>query len=282
MIFSDYHVHTAFSPDSEAEMESVALKGIELGLRELAFTDHVDFDCPGDDFHTMETYKEYYPVFCKLKEKYKDKITLVLGIENGYQPQVTEKMETILQEVPFDFALMSIHSVDKRRCYSPEYQKGVTEEAATLRYLETVLQGVSRFQNYDSLAHLTFLARYLTSKNIPYTEYKEYFNEIFALLIAGGKALEVNTSGYRYGLDAPIPHWELLAAYYKAGGRLITIGSDAHVTQDITKNFATVIPGLEAIGFKEIATFRQRNLILQPINGQTVKSIAGFSRRISG
>lgn len=280
MIFSDYHVHTAFSPDSKAEMEAVALKGIELGLTELAFTDHVDFDCPTNDFPTMESYREYYPVFSSLKEKYKDKITLLLGIENGYQPQVTDKMEDILQEVPFDFVLMSIHSVDKKRCYNPEYQDSITEEAATLRYLETVLQAVSRFHNYDSLAHLTFLARYLKSKNIPYKQYKEYFQEIFALLIAGGKALEVNTSGYRYGLDAPIPHWELLKAYYKTGGRLITLGSDAHITQDIAKDFATVIPGLEAIGFKELSTYRSRNLILQPINGQTIKSIAGFSRRI--
>ncbi|MDO4541390.1 MAG: histidinol-phosphatase HisJ family protein [Bacillota bacterium] len=282
MVFSDYHVHTAFSPDSQASMEDMVLKGIELGLTEMAFTDHVDIDSPGDDFITMDSYNHYYPVFKALQAKYAERITLILGIENGYQPQVTKKMEAILNEVPFDFALMSVHTVDHKRCHDPEYQEGVTEATATIRYLETILQAVTEFRNYDSLAHLTFLARYLKSKSLSYSGYKEYFNEIFSLLIAGGKALEVNTSGYRYGLSAPIPDWELLKSYYKAGGRFITMGSDAHITTDLARDFDIVQQGLAAIGFKTISTFRCREMILQPLIGQPRKTAAGLSRRISG
>lgn len=282
MVFADYHVHTQFSPDSAVKMEDMVKRGIELGLTEMAFTDHVDFDSPGGDFHTLENYREYYPVFSRLKAQYAPKITLLLGIENGYQPHVTQEMSRILQETPLDFALMSIHAVDNRRCYNPEYQAGVTEETAIHRYLETVLQAVSEFQNYDSLAHLTFLARYLNSKSLPYKEHQDYFHEIFSLLIAGGKALEVNTSGYRYGLSAPIPDWELLEAYYKAGGRFITLGSDAHKTADLALDFAQVQKGLAAIGFKSLATFRARNMILQPLNGTPRHSNASLVKRMLG
>lgn len=282
MVFSDYHVHTTFSPDAKDSMEDMVEKGISLGLTEMAFTDHVDFDSPGGDFKTIEDYRDYYKIFSRLKAKYAHRITLLLGIENGYQPHVTGKMSKILKETPFDFALMSIHAVDNRHCYCPEYQNSVTEKTAVTRYLETILRAVTEFNNYDSLAHLTFLARYLKSKNLSYSEYKEYFNEIFSLLIAGGKALEVNTSGYRYGLKAPIPDWEILTSYYKAGGRLITMGSDAHISADLAKDFGNVQQGLATIGFKSIATFRARKMILQPINGTPLYSIANLAKRMLG
>ena len=39
---ADYHVHTAFSDDSDYPMEQVVRDAIALGLEELCFTDHVD------------------------------------------------------------------------------------------------------------------------------------------------------------------------------------------------------------------------------------------------
>ena len=44
MFKADYHVHTAFSCDSEVPMEEMIKTGINKGLTEIAFTDHVDFD----------------------------------------------------------------------------------------------------------------------------------------------------------------------------------------------------------------------------------------------
>ena len=42
MFKADYHVHTAFSCDSEVPMEEMIKTGINKGLTEIAFTDHVD------------------------------------------------------------------------------------------------------------------------------------------------------------------------------------------------------------------------------------------------
>lgn len=265
MFYTDYHVHTSFSPDSEETMETMIQQGIALGLKEIAFTDHVDFGMEKMDFYTMTDYKEYYPHFLKLKEKYASRIHLLLGIENGYQDHVTKEMKEILKDAPFDFALMSVHCVDGNSCCSTEYEN---EALAITRYLETVVTAVSDFQNFDALAHLTFLSRYLKEKNIPFAMYREFFDEIFQLLIAGNKALEVNTSGYRYGLNAPIPDWELLKAYYQAGGRLITLGSDAHKKEQLALCFQTVTQGLEAIGFTHLCSFRRRQRFLRPINKQ--------------
>lgn len=39
----DYHVHTAFSDDSDYAMEQVIRDAIAMGLDEICFTDHVDY-----------------------------------------------------------------------------------------------------------------------------------------------------------------------------------------------------------------------------------------------
>ena len=41
-IKSDYHMHTSFSGDSTAPMEQMILKGIELGLNSICFTEHMN------------------------------------------------------------------------------------------------------------------------------------------------------------------------------------------------------------------------------------------------
>ena len=48
MIKSDSHVHTAFSTDSQSPMESMLLRGIELGFSSVCFTDHMDYDFPSE------------------------------------------------------------------------------------------------------------------------------------------------------------------------------------------------------------------------------------------
>ena len=42
-MFCDYHTHTIFSDDSEYPMEECVKDAISLGIKEICFTDHVDY-----------------------------------------------------------------------------------------------------------------------------------------------------------------------------------------------------------------------------------------------
>ena len=46
MIHSDFHLHTSHSSDSQASMESMILKAIDLGLTKICFTEHQDYGYP--------------------------------------------------------------------------------------------------------------------------------------------------------------------------------------------------------------------------------------------
>ena len=45
-ITADFHLHSYFSGDSDTPMEQMILKGLELGLTQMCFTEHNDFDFP--------------------------------------------------------------------------------------------------------------------------------------------------------------------------------------------------------------------------------------------
>ena len=45
---TDYHVHTAFSDDSNYDMEQVIKDAVKLNIDELCFTDHVDYGIKKD------------------------------------------------------------------------------------------------------------------------------------------------------------------------------------------------------------------------------------------
>ena len=45
-MFADYHVHSHFSEDTDFPMELEIQKAIKLGMDELCFTEHSDYDVP--------------------------------------------------------------------------------------------------------------------------------------------------------------------------------------------------------------------------------------------
>jgi len=77
----DYHMHTHFSGDSEANPREHVLKAIEMNLDEICFTDHRDFDYPIDSFEL--DVENYYQEIQSLKEEFKDQIKIKWGIEMG-------------------------------------------------------------------------------------------------------------------------------------------------------------------------------------------------------
>lgn len=89
----DYHIHSNFSSDSNMSMEVVINKALELGLDEIAFTDHMDLLYPPVSYPIWDIdYEEYMREFYSVKDKYKGKIKIKLGAEVGLQPHSIEKV----------------------------------------------------------------------------------------------------------------------------------------------------------------------------------------------
>ncbi|NLP45498.1 MAG: histidinol-phosphatase HisJ family protein [Epulopiscium sp.] len=267
MFFADYHSHTYFSSDSNASMEDMIQTGINLGLKQLAFTDHVDFDYPNSDYTFEIDYNEYLKQFKQYKLKYKNKIDLIFGVEIGLQPHLQEKISDFITHYPFDFIIGSSHVVHKLDLYNGDFFQGKEQKNAYLQYFEEVLKNIHIFNDFQVYGHLDYIIRYGNYKNpvLSYEDYQNIIDEILKNLIHKGQGIELNTSGYRYGLNQFHPQTSILKSYKQLGGEIITVGSDAHYPQDLCANFKEAYEILKEIGFSYITIFKNQKPDFIPI-----------------
>ena len=85
--------------------------------------------------------------------------------------------------------------------------------------------------------------------------------EIFRALIANDCGIELNTSGGQYLL--PDRKWLIL--YRKCGGRIITLGSDAHRTEHVGRGIKEQQELLRMCGFQQFATFKDRQPVFHAL-----------------
>lgn len=107
MKIGDTHVHSLFSTDSSTEMEEMVKKAVEEGLPHICFTDHIDYDYPVEGVEFDFNMDDYFASIRKLKEKYREKILVLAGIELGMQEHLVDRYEELLKKYPFDFVIGS-------------------------------------------------------------------------------------------------------------------------------------------------------------------------------
>ncbi|NLL86495.1 MAG: histidinol-phosphatase HisJ family protein [Syntrophomonadaceae bacterium] len=257
--FADYHTHTNFSGDSQAPMELMVKRAVELGLKELVFTDHVDYEYADPLFENID-FGDYLVSVNYCKDKYRKVIKILMGVEIGYQPHVESRIEELLDKVDFDFVIYSTHMADRLDFYTGAFFEGKERDLAYNRYFENVLQSIKNPANFNVYGHLDFIVRYgnYDSKSLSYQDHAAIIDKILRDIIYGGCGIEVNTSGYRYGLGQMHPQADIIRRYYKLGGEIITIGSDAHHPRDLCADFNSAYTLLREIGFKYINAYEGR------------------------
>ncbi len=262
MIKSDFHLHTKLSSDGISEMADMIETAVDRGLENICFTEHMDYDNPFDnedgDFEvdTDAYYKRY-------KELTADetRISVGFGIELGLQPHLVEYYNEYLAKYPFDFVIGSSHAVYGQDPWDKRYYEAFeSEDAAYRTYFEGELECAELFDNYDIYGHLDYALRYGPNgdKYFSYEKYADVLDEILKNIIAKGKGIEINSSGYRKGMKGANPADSIIRRYRELGGEIITVGSDAHVTTDVAADFDRAEKALLDCGFRYYTIFRNR------------------------
>ena len=236
------------------------LEGIHDGFDTLCFTEQMDFDFPPGEYTFLVDTASYHDQFTILKEKYRGQIELLFGIELGLQPHLKDTLTAYLKSWAFDFVIGSSHVVNRQDPYYPSFYEGRTEHAAYMEYFESILSNIAAFDQMDSYGHLDYIVRYGPDKNqnYSYRQYREVLDEILKTLISRNIGLEINSSGFKYGLGHPHPTEEILRRYHELGGELLTIGSDAHKPEHLGYDFHRIPALLQACGFQYYTIFRER------------------------
>ena len=223
----DYHMHSRVSFDGHDTGLVLANAAAAAGLKEICFTDHLDYDPLGTmgcmAFDTAAYNAEYDHLEVP-------GLKIRRGMEFGMTPDNAAQFQEDLKRRPFDFVLGSIHFVDDLDVYMEPWWRGKTVLQAEQRFLEATLECVKIHEDFDVLAHLTYIAKthcHPAPRPVPYDIHREIVDEILRVLAAKGKGLEMNTSGMdRVG--GFLPAADYFRRFKELGGEIVTIGSDAH------------------------------------------------------
>ena len=257
---ADFHIHTCFSGDSEANVDAVIQSAIAKGIKYMAITDHNDYQFENGIFEL--DVEKYFDFMSKKKLEYKDQINLSVGIECGLEPKYADRINKLLDSYNFDFVIGSSHVINGRDPYYKEYFENRSVHDAMVEYLESIIENITVFDNFDVYGHLDYMMRYAPvspeEKRYDYNEYGELFNTILTKLISKNKGIEINTSPLRSGLADTNPNIQVIKRYKELGGQIITIGSDSHKPEDVGTNFDIAIDMLKTAGFGYYNVFSGR------------------------
>lgn len=261
LIPADIHNHSTLSHDGCDEPMQMAQRAFELGIKHFALTDHIELDkLDCWDFRGAAARSE--GVYREIKERFEGRMEVYYGAELGqplYNPSDTEK---ILAEHDYDFVLGSQHRT-KSYPYLNKVPETPEDKTRCLdEYFEEEL-ALAELGCFCSLSHLTFPLRFLCLDgwHPDMSRYDPLIDKILRTIISHDIALEVNSSGIRKGLGVPMPCGEYIEQYRRLGGRMITVGSDAHRVADVGADIPQVIELIKSIGFNEICVFKKK----QPI-----------------
>src|SRR5690625_6487306 len=81
----DYHLHSSFSADCDTPMEATIEQAIKAGLKEICFTEHIDYEYPDPTIDFDLDLLNYDKKLKQVSAQYRDQIQIKKGVELGLQ-----------------------------------------------------------------------------------------------------------------------------------------------------------------------------------------------------
>ena len=249
----DQHVHSNFSFDSNEDLENY----INVSNKnDIVTTEHLDFANPVINYEDSSiNYLKYIEEIDSLNKKYSNKF--FSGIEIGYTPNSEKRIEDFLKDKNFNLKLLSIHQngIYDYMCVN---KKLISLEALIQEYFKQMIQALESSIEFNVLAHFEYGIRIV---DISVTDFdslaSKFLNKIIELIVKKEIAFEVNTkSMYKYKKENLYSY--MIEKYLKKGGKLFTLGSDAHNIKDYAYKFDEARKFLLARNVKEIILFKDK------------------------
>ena len=143
-------------------------------------------------------------------------------------------------------------------------KKLISLEVLIQEYFEQIIQALESSIEFNVLAHFEYGLRMIDISVIEFDNLASVFlNKIIELIVKKEIAFEVNTkSMYKYKKENLYNY--IIEKYIKKGGRLFTLGSDAHNIKEYAYKFDEAKNFLLSKNIKEIILFKDK-IIMQKL-----------------
>ena len=134
MIQYNYHTHTKRCGHATGEDEEYIQFALKNGIKEIGFTDHISHV----DFQQNE---DYLQTFQSLKEKYKEKINILIGFECEYVENMLPYYQSLIENKKVDYLIFGNHFayIDHQRY---DFATPITNKKYLDYYYETLKKGL--------------------------------------------------------------------------------------------------------------------------------------------
>ena len=249
------HVHSTFCDGKDTPTEVIE-EALSRGFDSLGFSMHSSVPYSAMRI-TNERIEDYKKEITRLKDVYKNKIKIFLGIEHDYYSSSTLD--------GLDYNLLAVHylktdteifgfdvSLEKTLQYVSEHFGG-DGMAFAKRYYETLILASESNQKFDIIAHIDILTKNNEKVRFIDTSSKEYLGYAFDAIDAlKGKIdlFEVNTGAVARGYRSThYPQMEILKRLKECGFGA-TISTDCHNKEYLDFQFDEAAEYLREAGFK--------------------------------
>jgi histidinol-phosphatase (PHP family) len=217
----NYHTHTKRCYHAIDSEEDYIKAAIAAGYTELGFSDHTPWHYDSSFHATMRMEEDklegYVKTLRSLKDKYKDQISIKIGLECEYFKKYMPWLKDVIQQYELDYIILGNHydETDETGIY---FGRPLNKQQLT-KYVDECIEGLQTGL-FSYLAHPD-LANY--DQQDPY-----YTQEMRRLCLAAKQLnipLEFNLLGFRTHRHYPN---ETFFQIVKEVGNRVIIGTDAH------------------------------------------------------
>jgi histidinol-phosphatase (PHP family) len=260
----DYHVHTARCGHAEGRLEDYVARAMEVGLREIGFSDHLPLLHMVDASLSMslEELPLYVGEVIDLRGVFPD-IMIRLGIEADYIPETARQLPSLLAAYPFDYVTGAVHFVDGWGFDDPRNLGGYEgRDLLSLweRYFE-LLGDAAESGLFDILAHPDLIKKFGFR---PGEDVSHLYATCLDRVARSGIAVEVSTAGLRKPVGEIYPSEDFLRLC-REREIPVALGSDAHRPREVGQDFEQALRLLRRVGYEEIAAFKGRERTFLPL-----------------
>ncbi len=233
MILKDYHVHS-FYCDGKDSPEDIVLQAIEMGISEIGILTHSFTHFDTRYCIKKEKIKTFQDEINALKEKYRDRISVLCGVEQDFYSDASTD--------GFDYVIGSVHYI---KCgdeyFEIDENADILEDVAkryfngdfyslTERYFETVAK-LPEVTTPDIIGHFDVITKFCEIKeqfSQTDSRYIKSWKNAIDKLIPYGIPFELNTGAISRGRrTTPYPSDDIISYIKSKGGKLL-MSSDSH------------------------------------------------------
>ena len=224
-MIANYHTHTHRCNHAVGREEDYVLEALRAGMEVLGWADHTPYLFPGGYYSHFRMRPIQLPGYVQtveaLREKYRGRIEMPLGLETEYYPKHFAELLAFLRDFPIDYLILGQHFIGNE--YDAPYSGLVTDDRETVRQycrqsMEAMNTGLFTYFAHPDLIH--------------YRGDRKFYQDTVRPLCAEAKScgipLEINLLGAGEGRHYPNRFfWEMAAEE----GCTAILGCDAHSPQ---------------------------------------------------